>query len=120
MPGNALLEEKHDKRRRTLTSFEGRSPRQGASTFCRVTLPDSIPQAPERLANFLAEGYHGTMDWMAETADRRADPRVLWSDVRSVVLFGMNYGPDEDPRSILDKPQLGAIRSMPAIAITMM
>lgn len=109
MPGNALLEEKHDKRRRTLTSFLKDEARDKGFDVCRVTLPDSIPQAPERLADFLAEGYHGTMDWMADTADRRADPRVLWSDVRSVVVFGMNYGPDEDPRSILDKPDLGAI-----------
>ncbi len=109
MPGNALLEEKHDRRRRTLTSFLNDEARDKGFDVCRVTLPDSIPKAPERLADFLAEGYHGTMDWMADTADRRADPRVLWSDVRSVVLFGMNYGPDEDPRSILDKPELGAI-----------
>ncbi len=109
MPGNALLEEKHDKRRRTLTRFLKDEARDKGFDVCRVTLPDSIPQAPERLADFLAEGYHGTMDWMADTADRRADPRVLWSDVRSVVLFGMNYGPDEDPRYILDKPDLGAI-----------
>jgi epoxyqueuosine reductase len=109
VPGNALLEEKHDKRRRTLTSFLKDEARDKGFDVCRVTLPDSIPQAPERLADFLAEGYHGTMDWMADTADRRADPRVLWSDVRSVVVFGMNYGPDEDPRSILDKPDLGAI-----------
>jgi epoxyqueuosine reductase len=109
VPGNALLEEKHDRRRRTLTSFLKDEARDKGFDVCRVTLPDSIPQAPERLADFLAEGYHGTMDWMAETADRRADPRVLWSDVRSVVLFGMNYGPDEDPRSILERPELGAI-----------
>jgi epoxyqueuosine reductase len=37
------------------------------------------------------------MDWMAETAERRADPRVLWPEVRSVILLGMNYGPDCDP-----------------------
>jgi epoxyqueuosine reductase len=109
VPGNALLEEKHDRRRRTLTSFLKDEARDKGFDVCRVTLPDSIPQAPERLADFLSQGYHGTMDWMAETQARRADPRVLWSDVRSVVLFGMNYGPDEDPRTILDKPELGAI-----------
>jgi epoxyqueuosine reductase len=109
VPGNALLEEKHDRRRRALTSFLKEEARDKGFDVCRVTLPTSIPQAPERLADFLAEGYHGTMDWMADTADRRADPRVLWSDVRSVVLFGMNYGPDEDPRYILDRPNLGAI-----------
>ena len=37
------------------------------------------------------------MDWMAETAERRADPRILWADVASIVVLGMNYGPDENP-----------------------
>ncbi|MCV9962366.1 tRNA epoxyqueuosine(34) reductase QueG [Pararhizobium sp. BT-229] len=109
MPGDALQTEKLDKRRRALTSFLKDEARDKGFDVCRVTYPGSIPQAPERLADFLGRGYHGTMDWMAETADRRSDPRVLWSDVRSIVLFGMNYGPDEDPRSILGKPDLGAI-----------
>ena len=34
---------------------------------------------------------------MAETAERRADPRALWPEVRSVVLLGLNYGPDARP-----------------------
>ena len=43
------------------------------------------------------------MDWMAETAERRADPRTLWPEVRSIILLGMNYGPDCDPLEDLDK-----------------
>jgi len=43
------------------------------------------------------------MDWMAETAERRADPRILWPEVRSIILLGMNYGPDCDPLEDLDK-----------------
>jgi epoxyqueuosine reductase len=43
------------------------------------------------------------MDWMAETAPRRADPHTLWPDVRSIILLGMNYGPDCDPLEDLDK-----------------
>ena len=109
MPGDALENEKRDKRRRKLTRFLKDEARDKGFDICRVTLPDSIPHAPERLADFLAEGFHGTMDWLAETADRRSDPRTLWSEVRSVVLFGMNYGPDEDPRAILEKPDRGAI-----------
>ncbi len=37
------------------------------------------------------------MAWMAETADRRADPAVLWPDVRSVIMLAMNYGPEQQP-----------------------
>lgn len=72
--------------------------------LCRITSPDSIPQAPARLIEFVDAGRHGTMAWMEETRERRGDPKVLWSDVRSIVMFGMNYGPDEDPRGLLSKP----------------
>jgi epoxyqueuosine reductase len=46
---------------------------------------------------------------MEDTAERRADPRVLWDEVRSIVMLGMNYGPDEDPRHVLEQKTNGAI-----------
>lgn len=49
------------------------------------------------------------MGWMTETAERRASPRALWPDVRSVVMLGLNYGPDEDPRAALMDPARAAI-----------
>jgi epoxyqueuosine reductase len=49
------------------------------------------------------------MDWMETTAARRGDPRALWPDVRSVVMLGMNYGPDTDPLAILRERAHGAI-----------
>jgi len=75
----------------------------------RVTGPDSIPLAPERLHEFLSEGHHGSMAWMEETAARRADPRVLWPDVRSVIMLGLNYGPESDPRALLEARDRGNI-----------
>lgn len=95
--------------RRRLTDFVKAEAADKGFDLCRITGPDSIPDAPPRLADFLAAGYHGTMDWMAETEARRADPRALWSDVRSVVLFGMNYGPEHDPRAVLAMPDRAAI-----------
>jgi epoxyqueuosine reductase len=74
-----------------------------------VTTPDSIPHARERLERFLAEGQHGDMDWMETTAERRGDPRALWSDVRSVIMLGLNYGPDHDPLAILGHRERGAV-----------
>ncbi len=98
-----------DRLRRRLTDFLKAEAADKGFDLCRITGPDSIPEAPARLADFLSAGYHGTMDWMAETEARRADPRVLWSDVRSVVLFGMNYGPEHDPRAVLAMPDRAAI-----------
>jgi epoxyqueuosine reductase len=74
-----------------------------------VTRPDSIPLALDRLRQFLAEGGHGDMDWMETTAARRGDPRALWPDVRSVIMLGMNYGPDANPLAILKQRTRGAI-----------
>ena len=74
-----------------------------------VTTPDAIPLAPERLGQFVAEGLHGSMEWLAETASRRGDPKTLWPDVRSVVVLAMNYGPDANPLGILEKRDCGAI-----------
>ena len=74
-----------------------------------VVRPDAIPQAPARLKQFVADGFHGSMDWIAETLERRSDPSTLWPEVRSIVVLGMNYGPDEDPRGILSRKHAGAI-----------
>jgi epoxyqueuosine reductase len=74
-----------------------------------VARPDAIPEAGARLQQFLAEGAHGDMDWMARTAGRRGDPRALWPPVRSVVMLGVNYGPDHDPLAILSRRDRGAV-----------
>ena len=76
---------------------------------CAIVRPDAIPDAPARLGVFLEDGHHGTMGWMEETAARRGDPSALWSGVRSIVMLGMNYGPDSDPLDILARPDRGAI-----------
>lgn len=109
MPGDAPKAENQGRKRRTLTAFLKEEAAAKGFDLCRITRPDAIPEAPDRLRQFLAAGCHGTMEWLAETAERRADPRVLWSEVRSIVLFGMNYGPDSDPLAILAKRDRGAI-----------
>jgi epoxyqueuosine reductase len=68
-----------------------------------------VPEAKERLERFLADGAHADMVWMETTADRRGDPSALWPDVRSVIMLGMNYGPDRDPLAVLNERRLGAI-----------
>ena len=98
-----------DKKRASLTAFIKKEAEAQGFELCRVTTPDAIPDAPARLSAYIEAGYHGTMDWMPETRERRADPRVLWGDVRSIVMFGLNYGPDLDPRYLQAKPAKGAI-----------
>jgi epoxyqueuosine reductase len=74
-----------------------------------IARSDAIPKAPERLRQFLSEGAHGDMDWMATTATRRADPHALWPQVRSCIMLGVNYGRDGDPLAILRQRERGAV-----------
>lgn len=75
----------------------------------RVAAADAIPQAPQQLATWLAEGHHGEMGWMNERREQRADPRALWGEVRSVVMLGMNYAGEGDPLAILAERDKAAI-----------
>ncbi len=74
-----------------------------------MTRPDAVPEAKARLERFLADGAHGDMAWMATTAERRASPLALWPDVRSVIMLGLNYGPDENPLDVLAQRDRAAI-----------
>ena len=101
--------EKADKRQKALTAFLRQEALAQGFDLCRITRPDAIPEAAIRLGHFLDKGRHGTMGWMEETRERRADPRVLWNETRSIAVFGLNYGPDEDPRGILERRDTAAI-----------
>ncbi|HEY2446360.1 MAG TPA: tRNA epoxyqueuosine(34) reductase QueG [Rhizomicrobium sp.] len=74
--------------------------------FTRAVMP---ARTGDDLAQFLAQGRHGTMDWLARNADRRASPDALWPEARSVIVLGANYGPACDPLAPLDRPSQGAI-----------
>jgi len=74
-----------------------------------VTDPGAIADAGRHFQAFLDAGAHGDMDWLAARPERRADPRALWKGVRSVIMLGVNYGPDENPLAILEQRTRGAI-----------
>ncbi|MGE4480463.1 tRNA epoxyqueuosine(34) reductase QueG [Acidocella sp.] len=74
--------------------------------FTRASLP------PERLAwlqDFLAQGRHGGMGWMAERVDQRAHPQVLWPEALSVISLGFSYAPEGNALDNLTKPKVGNI-----------
>jgi epoxyqueuosine reductase len=75
----------------------------------RIARADAPEGAGTRLGEYLAGGRHGSMDWMSANADRRADPKTLWPEARSVIVLGMNYGPDSDPLDALSHRDKGVI-----------
>jgi epoxyqueuosine reductase len=74
-----------------------------------ITDPGAIGDAGKHFRAFVEAGGHGDMDWLAARPERRADPRVLWPDVRSIIMVGVNYGPDENPLAILEQRTRAAI-----------
>ena len=74
-----------------------------------ICAADAAPRAGERLRQWISDGCHGDMLWMADTADRRASPQGLWPDVRSVIMLGTSYAPGLDPRRHANHPDTGVI-----------
>jgi epoxyqueuosine reductase len=85
-----------DPKARLVDELKARAQALGFEAF-GIASADARPDLPEKLRHALAEGWHGDMDWMAETAERRAGPRGMWPEAKSVILLGMNYGPETDP-----------------------
>ena len=77
--------------------------------LCRIAPASGAPESGARLAQWLAQGRHGDMQWMADTAERRAAPQALWPDVRACVMLGVNYAPGGDPLAATRRPQVGAV-----------
>jgi epoxyqueuosine reductase len=75
----------------------------------RVTSPSAIPDAPSRLRDWLGQGYQGDMAWMEERTSERSNPAALWSDVRSIIMLGINYAPDTNPLDDLIHADTGTI-----------
>ena len=74
-----------------------------------IAPPEHDTKTGAGLKAYVDAGYHGTMDWMPESLERRTDPKTLWADVRSVIVVTMNYGPEADPLPLLNEVEQGVI-----------
>ena len=74
-----------------------------------ITRPDAVPELGQRLAQFVGNGWHGDMGWMAERMHWRGDPAALWPEARSVIMLAELYSPEHDPREVLRHPDKGAV-----------
>ena len=78
--------------------------------LCRVTTPDALGDAAgQRLQSWLTAGYAGDMVWMAQTFERRAHPKNLWPQARTIIMLGVNYGPSGDALAGLNQIETGNI-----------
>ena len=76
---------------------------------CRIADARAAWPASGRLAEFVENGRHGEMGWIADTQDRRRHPTAMWDGARSAIMLGVNYGPDHDPLEALNDKSRGVI-----------
>lgn len=60
--------------------------------FASLREPPADPLRP-----WLAAGHHAGLAWMERTADRRLQPDLVLPGARSIVMLGINYGPERPP-----------------------
>src|SRR5690348_5120379 len=78
------------------TQLKERARARGFSTV-RIAHADAAWGAGEHLSDFVAQGCHGDMGWMAETVERRRHPTAMWPNAKSAVVVGLNNRPKHDP-----------------------
>ena len=49
------------------------------------------------LDEFIQKKYHGSLTWIEEKKDLRKSPKNLWPEAKSAIVFGFNYGPQNNP-----------------------
>jgi epoxyqueuosine reductase len=76
---------------------------------CGFTRADAVPEAGERLREWIAAGFHGEMGWIEDRAEQRASPNGLWPEARSVIALAMSYAPSTDPLALADQGTRGRI-----------
>lgn len=71
--------------------------RQLGFAFCGVTTPDPPPHI-EEYERWLADGMHGQMNYMAaeRARQRRADPRLILPECKSVIVAALPYPPGNE------------------------
>lgn len=52
---------------------------------------DALVSEGVRLKDWLGRGFHGNMAWLEREPEKRSDPRVLFPDVKSIIVLLLNY-----------------------------
>ena len=75
----------------------------------KITDPKIHKKDQHYIKDFIGNDFHGDMDWLKKNLERRVSPKKLWSDVKSIIVLGVNYGPDHDPMQNLENKEIGNI-----------
>jgi epoxyqueuosine reductase len=59
----------------------------------RFARADEVPSG--RFLEWLEDGWHADMTWLDRTAEKRLDPNLVLSGVKSLIMLGVSYWPDD-------------------------
>ena len=76
---------------------------------CRFAKAELDARVGANLDRAITEGHHATMGWMADTRERRRDPRAMWDEARTAIVLGTDYTPRSDPLRTLERRGHGNI-----------
>ena len=74
--------------------------------ICEAKLP---PEKAKLLKEFITLNHHGTMNWLKNRIDQRSSPHILWPEVKTAIILGVNYRSKENPLENLAHPEYGNI-----------
>ena len=75
----------------------------------KITDPKIHKKDQHYIKDFLENDFHGDMEWLKKNLERRVSPKKLWPDVKSIIVLGVNYGPNHDPMKNLENEKIGNI-----------
>lgn len=88
-------------------AFQAQAQEAGFDTCGFTSLPIELRET--YYLQWLAEGKHGTMQWMERNNDRRLHPETIVPQARTVIALGMNYyQPLPDRRGRMARYALGS------------
>ena len=76
-----------------------------------IAKPSLTKSASDNLSNFIALKMHGDMQWMESRIIHRNNPKMLWPNVNSVIVLGINYFYGQKPLSEINIKDYGFISS---------
>jgi epoxyqueuosine reductase len=87
-----------------VADFIGAAARRLGFDACGV-VPAEVSPDRDRFMDWLAQGCHGEMAWLARDPERRVDPRRVVPGCRSVIVVAMNHFPGPLPPKPDDAPR---------------
>ena len=62
-----------------------------------------------KIKEFVKNKQHGEMNWFKDKLEIRRNPKNIWTDAKSAIVLGINYGPETNPLKDLSKVNKGYI-----------